>query len=243
MENDGTPSALRALTAGATREGLEACAGPFRDSTGIAVEAATTHGHLILERLLAGETGTDVVLLPRHMVETLIGKALVQPDASVVLGSIGVGAAVRAGEEAPDVSSMPALVRALFSATAILITEAPSGVHLDRLIDGLGLADVLEPRIERFDTGTMVNERLLAGSEPGEIAFGVATEILFFRDRGIAFAGPLPEEAQMRHVYMAAIMAGSAKTGAARALLDYLVSERARAAFAATGVENGETDR
>ena len=243
MENDDTPSALRVLTAGATREGLAACAGPFRALTGVAVEAATTHGHLILERLLAGEGGTDVVLLPKHMVDKLIGDRLVQPEASVVLGSIGVGAAVRVGEEVPDVSSMTALVRALFSATAILITEAPSGVHMDRLIDGLGLADVLEPRIERFDTGTMVNERLLAGSEPGEIAFGVATEILFFRDRGIAYAGPLAEEAQMRHVYMAAIMAGSPKTGAARALLDYLVSEQARVAFAATGVDQGEPDR
>ena len=243
MENDDTLSALRVLTAGATREGLAACAEPFRALTGIAVESATTHGHLILERLLSGETGTDVVLLPKHMVDKLIGDRLVQPEASVVLGSIGVGAAVRAGEELPDVSSMPGLVRALFSATAILITEAPSGVHMDRLIDGLGLAGVLEPRIERFDTGTMVNERLLAGSEPGEIAFGVATEILFFRDRGIEYAGPVPEEAQMRHVYMAAIMAGSAKTEAARALLDYLVSEQARAAFAATGVDKGETDR
>lgn len=239
MENDDTPSAPHVLTAGATREGLAACAEPFRALTGIAVEAATTHGHLILERLLSGETGTDVVLLPKHMVDKLIGDRFVQPDASAVLGSIGIGAEVRAGEELPDVSSMPALVRALFSATAILITEAPSGVHMDRLIDGLGLADVLEPRIERFDTGTMVNERLLAGSEPGEIAFGVATEILFFRDRGIVYAGPLPEDAQMRHVYMAAIMAGCLKTEAARALLDYLVSEQARAAFAATGVDQG----
>jgi molybdate transport system substrate-binding protein len=242
MENEDRPSALRVLTAGATREGLAACAVPFRARTGIAVDAATTHGHLILERLLAGETGPDVVLLPEAMVAELEGAGLVRAGDSAVLGSIGIGAAVRAGEELPEVSSMTELVRTLFSATAILITEAPSGVHMDRLMDGLGLADILEPRIERFDTGTMVNERLLAGSEPGEIAFGVATELLFFRDRGIAYAGPLPDEAQMRHVYRAAVLAGSARTAASRALLDYLVTKEARAAFAATGVDQGEDE-
>ncbi len=240
MTNGNLPSALRVLTAGATREGLAACAAPFCDRTGTALDTATAHGHLILERLLSGEADCDVVLLPRHMIDALTAGGRVRPEDFLVLGSIGIGAAVRAGEPLPDVSTLPALVRALFSAPAILLTEAPSGIHLDRLIDDLGLRDVLEPRISRFDTGTMVNERLVAGTEPGEIAFGVATEILYFRDRGVLYAGPLPEDAQMRHVYLAAILAGSPNGAAARALLDYLRTQDARAAFAETGVDLGE---
>jgi hypothetical protein len=68
---------------------------------------------------------------------------------------------------------------------------------MDRVIAELGLAQQPADRITRYDTGTMVNENLSASTEGAEISVGVATEILFFRDRGVRYAGPVPNEMQM----------------------------------------------
>ena len=232
---------LRVLTAGATREGLAACAAPFAAETGIPIATATTHGHLIRDRVLAGAAEADIVLLPADMIAGLAGRNLTAPGAAADIGTIAIGAAVRSGMPVPDVSTMEALEAALCAAGSIVLTEAPSGVHMDALIDRLGLRTALEPRIVRYDTGTMVNEHLAGSAAAAEIGFGVATEILFYRNRGVTYAGPVPEEVQMRLRYGAAALAGTGRIAEARRLLDYLATPAARRAFAETGVEQGET--
>lgn len=237
QRENGTDGALKVFTAGATREGLAACLPGFTAESRIDVDAPTNHGHLIREFAIAGETDADVVMLPSHMTDELTQRGLASAEDAITLGTIGIGAAVRTGAAHPGVSTMAALERALRAARSIVLTEAPSGKHMDALIDRLGLRAELEERITRYDTGTMVNEHLAAGPGDGEVGFGVATEILFFRDRGVDYAGPLPEEAQMRHVYRAVRLARSERIDDVRRLFEYLERPESRAAFAATGVE------
>lgn len=228
---------LRIFTAGATREGIGACIGPFTEETGIAVVCETTHGHLIRDIVIAGETDADIVALPAHMIEDLRQRGLVGSADCIDLGTIRIGAAIREGQPPPDVSTVAALRQTMIRAPSIVLTEAPSGVHLDALIDSWGLRRELEARITRYDTGTMVNEHLVQSTIDDEIAFGVATEIIFFRDRGVAYAGPLPDEVQMSHDYVAATLARTDRAEDARRLFDYLETDEARAAFARTGVD------
>lgn len=232
-----TGESLKIITAGATREGLDALVGSFRRQSGIGVDWTTDHGHNIRKYVIAGETDADMVLLPTAMVEDLRGRGLVADRFETVLGVIRVGAAVRAGQALPDVSTMDALRQTLERARSVVITEAPSGVHMQRVFAQLGLAAALEPRIVRYDTGTMVNEHLVASDAEREIAFGVATEIRFFRDKGVAYAGPIPEEVQMAAEYRAAMLSRCGKPEAARALLDFLGTPEARRAFAESGVD------
>ena len=229
---------IKAYTAGATKEGLAACAGLFEAETGIRIHSHTTHGHLIEEQVIAGEVDDDIVLLPTAMIDVLADRGLVSAQHRVALGTIKIGAAVRDGVAPPDVSTMAAFARALLGATSIVITEAPSGQHLDRVFAEMGLADKLADRITRYDMGYMVNDHLIASKTEGEIAFGVATEISFYRDRGVTYAGPLPDEIQMALDYEAAMLTGCDKPAAVEALFDYLATPAARAAFAETGVEN-----
>lgn len=228
---------LDIFTAGATREGIAACAGVFCDSTGVALDIATNHGHLIRERILAGETDADVVMLPVAWIDELAGQGLASPDIQASLGVIGVGVAVRDGVAVPDVSSLAALKQSLLDADSIVITEAPSGVHLEAVFETLGLTAALADKITRYDTGTMVNEHLVAGTSPGEIGFGVTTEIMFFRDRGVRPGGPIPDEVQMAVDYRAALLTRSDKVDEARILMAFLATPEARVAFAATGVQ------
>ena len=229
---------LKVLTAGATREGLALCAGPFARRTGIRIEADTTHGHLIERQVRAGEADHDMVLLPSAMIDTLAGLGLVVEALCVSLGRIRVGAAVRDGAAAPDVSTMDALKETLAGAGSIVLTTAPSGRHMERVIAGLGLMDALAGRIVRYDTGAMVNDHLIASGAAGEVAFGVATEISVYRDRGVTYAGPIPDAVQMALDYDAALLARSERRTEAAALLAFLASRAGRTAFARTGVEN-----
>lgn len=179
-----------------------------------------------------------MVLLPTAMIDTLADHGLVLREHRVALGTIKIGAAVRSGVPLPDVSTMAAFETALLDSTSIVITEAPSGRHLDRVFGDMRLADKLADRITRYDMGYMVNDHLIASETEGEIAFGVATEISFYRDRGVTYAGPLPDDIQMALDYEAAMLTRSEQVEAVGRLIDFLSGKEARAAFAETGVES-----
>lgn len=228
---------IRAYTAGATKEGLALCAASFEAETGIGVAARTTHGHLIEQQVIAGEAHDHILLLPTAMIDNLTARGLLAPEPRVTLGTIKIGAAVRDGVPLPDVSTMEAFEQALLAAGSIVITEAPSGRHLDRVVTELGLAEKLADRITRYDMGYMVNDHLAASDRDDEIAFGVATEFSFYRDRGVTYAGPLPDEIQMALTYEAAMLTGCKKAAEVERLFDYLAAPPVRTIFAATGVE------
>ncbi|MBT5457385.1 MAG: substrate-binding domain-containing protein [Rhodospirillaceae bacterium] len=228
---------IRAFTAGATKEGLAACAVLFEAQTGIRIESHTTHGHLIEEQIIAGNVDDDIVLLPTAMIDALAEIGLLSGEHRVALGTIKIGAAVRDGVKLPDVATMAAFEQTLLSANSIIITEAPSGRHLDRVFADMGLAETLADRIIRYDMGYMVNDHLIASETEGEIAFGVATEISFYRHRGVSYAGPLPDDIQMALDYEAAMLTRSDQSDACHRLFEYFRTKGARAAFATTGVE------
>ena len=228
---------IKAFTAGATKEGLALCAELFEAATGVRIEAHTTHGHLIEERVIAGEVDDDIVLLPTVMIDNLSARGLLATESRVTLGTIKIGAAVRNGITPPDVSTMVALKQALMAAESIVLTEAPSGQHLDRKFAEMGLTETLANRITRYDMGYMVNEHLIASTTKNEIAFGVATEISIYRDRGITYAGPLPDEIQMALEYQAAQLVSSDKVESVGQFFEFLISAKARTVFTKTGVE------
>jgi molybdate transport system substrate-binding protein len=227
---------IKAFTAGATREGLNLCAIPFTAQTGIPIEAHTNHGHMIEQEVMAGNVDDDIVLLPSAMIDELAKNKLVDSSTRTAIGTIRIGAAVREGVPTPDVLTLTSVTQTLFSAKSIVLTEAPSGVHMDRVITELGLGHKLADRITRYDTGTMVNEHLSTSRAKAEIAFGVATEILFFRDRGVCYAGPLPDEMQMALDYEAVMLKSCQKPDAVEMLFTFLKTQGSQNLFAQTGV-------
>jgi molybdate transport system substrate-binding protein len=185
---------IKALTAGATSEGLNLCAVPFTAQTGIMIEPHTNHGHIIEQEIIAGNVDDDIVLLPTAMIDELAKNKLVDSSTRTAIGTIRIGAAVREGVPTPDVSTLKSVTQTLFSAKSIILIEALRGVHMDRVITELGLGHKLADRITQYDTGTMVNEHLSTSRAKAEIAFGVATEIIFSGTR----ASAMPVRYQMK---------------------------------------------
>lgn len=234
---------LRILSAGSTLHGVRACAALAARTPGVAPEVAlggafdvaTDHGHNIRDALQRGEAGADVVLLPADMIDALAAKNLLRD--SVLLGTVGIGGAVRAGSRAPDIATMDALRAALIAADAVLLTRAPTGDHLLDVIATLGLADVVAAKLERFATSTRLNAALAQRSD-NALGFGPETEIRAGQDvaGGVVWVGDVPDEIQIALPYAAAMLTRAREIATARAFLNFLATAPAREAFAKTGV-------
>jgi molybdate transport system substrate-binding protein len=186
---------------------------------------------------MRGEADADVVALPADMIAALAAAGLADRDTTVAIGAVRIGAAVRADAPRPDVATMAALRRALLAADAVLLTLAPTGDHLARVIAQLGVADAIAGKLARFETSTLLNRHLVESAGPGAIGFGPATEIHAWCDKGVAYAGAIPDEVQVVLPYAAAMLTRTQAREAARALLAFLATPAARQHFRASGVE------
>jgi molybdate transport system substrate-binding protein len=228
---------LEVLSAGSTLHGLRPCAESFARNCGIPVYIATDHGHNIHRAALRGEADADVVVLPADMIADLAAAGLADKETTIAIGAVRIGAAVRADAPRPDCSSMDALRRALLAADAVLLTLAPTGDHLMRVIARLGLADTVAGKLKRFETSALLNRHLVESAGAGAIGFGPATEILAWRGKGVAYAGAIPDEVQVALPYAAAMLVRTRAREPARALLAFLATPAAREHFLASGVE------
>ena len=119
-------------------------------------------------------------------------------------------------------------------ARRVLITTAPSGVHMTVVIGALGLRGEVEGKLMRFDKSADINAWLAREGDADALGFGPTTEIV--GAGGVAHGGLLPHEAQMVLPYAAAATARALGDADVRTLLAALTSADARAAFEATGM-------
>jgi len=151
---------------------------------------------------------------------------------SRMLGSSGVGVAVRTGAPRPDISSLDAFKSALLSASSVAHSKVgASGLYFADVIDRLGLRTRLKKIVvvEKGPVGRVV--------AAGEAELGVQQICELAPVPGIDIIGPFPDAIQKTTVFAAGIPASTADRKSAQALLDFLVSASARAAMKAGGLE------
>ncbi|NQV57394.1 MAG: substrate-binding domain-containing protein [Rhodospirillales bacterium] len=229
--------AVQVLTAGALKEGAAKCAQEFEAANSIKIETSFTHGHDILAGIEAGDMAADILGLPDDMIGTLAAGGLIDGGTRKAIGAIRIAAAVKNGETAPGLNNMEEFGKALIGASEVILTTAPSGKYLDKIIENLGLGDALKGKTIRLGTGAEVNERLANKAPAGALAFGVSTEILYYRDRGVRCAGYLPAEIENVTLYEIALTPAGAINADARAFFNFLCGDAGRAHFLNAGVE------
>jgi molybdate transport system substrate-binding protein len=149
-----------------------------------------------------------------------------------VLGSSGIGIAVRAGVPRPDIGTVEAFNGALVAAKSVAHSHAgASGIYFADLINRLGLRSKLK-RIVVVEKGPV--GRVVAS---GDAEIGVQQICELAPVPGIDIVGPLPDAIQKITVFAAGIPAATSDRKAALALLDFLVSPPARAAMKTGGLE------
>src|SRR5687768_360514 len=99
----------------------------------------------ILPLVRRGEPADLLILTAEAMDELRAAGAVTR---SWLLGSSGVGVAVRAGEARPDISSVEALKAALLSARSVAHSKVgASGIYFSELLERLGIAARLKKRV------------------------------------------------------------------------------------------------
>jgi len=236
MNDKNDSGELNIWAAGAMLHGMRAALHGGTGKPASPVHVFTDHGHEIARRVEEGDLDADVILIPDAMIDALASAGCIDAGLPrIALGKVPIGVVLHARHDLPDVATVAALRQAIAAAEEVALTTAPSGLHLQDVFARLGILASIEKRVVRFDTISKLNAHV-AASPRFVLGFGPATEIIVWCDRGLAYAGPLPDAIQDTVSYSAAALARCRKPEAAEALLRFLQTEPTRRAFAASGV-------
>jgi molybdate transport system substrate-binding protein len=153
----------------------------------------------------------------------------------VDLAKSGVGVGVKAGAPKPDISTTEALKKTLLAAKSIGYSTGPSGVYMTGLFQRLGIADEVKPKLKQTPTGVFVGSIIASGE--AEIGFQQVSELSHFA--GVDYVGPLPADIQRFTTFASGIMTAAKEADAAKALVKFITSPNAGAAFKKRGMEPG----
>jgi molybdate transport system substrate-binding protein len=223
---------VRVLAAGAVQGAIRQLDRAFAAATGHTVDARFDTVGALREAVLAGAP-VDIVILSESGIQALAKAGKIDERPVVGLGSTAVALAVRKGATVPDVSSPDALRRSLLAAASIAHADpargATAGAHFARVLERLGIAGEVAPRVTVLPFGGDV----IAAVEQGRFAIGVSQSSEIVTQAGVTLAGPLPAPFELRTPYLAA--KGSGAGPGADAFLALLQSAKGRAALAAIG--------
>jgi molybdate transport system substrate-binding protein len=202
----------------------------FRRDTGHDVTFVFSTSPAIRSRLMAGEAA-DAVVVQLDFVEQFVKSGKVASADRPVIARVGVGLAVRADASEPDIASEETLKQVLLGADSIVFNTLASGTHFASVLDHLGIADAVGPKVVRLPPAA-VFARVLEG-KGNDVAVGTVTQIL--GTKGVKLLGRLPPSLQSYLLYTGAVMVDAKSPEAAAAFVEFLVSPSAKAAFAAAG--------
>src|SRR3569832_57445 len=137
---------IKVMSGGATKEVFLELTPAFERKTGHKVEFSFAVMSALRDRLAAGEAA-DVLVMPTNILDGYEKSGVVRGQGRGVLGLVSVSAVVRAGASTPDLSSTEAVKRTLLAARSVIFSTpgaTPSGTHLGKLIETLGIAEAMK---------------------------------------------------------------------------------------------------
>ncbi|HTP74180.1 MAG TPA: substrate-binding domain-containing protein [Burkholderiaceae bacterium] len=231
---------VRVLSAGAVEPGVRAAIARFEHASGDRVRVGFAAAPTLRERSARPDAadaadGYDLLIAPMAVLDAAAGAGVVRLE-RMVLGSVGIGVAVRPGAPVPDIATPDALKASLLAADSVVYNRASTGVLVERVVRDLGIADALAGKTTRVADGAAVMAHLLQG-HGRELGLGAITEILLHKDQGLVYVGPLPGALQSKTTYAAAVAVHAADPAAVERLWRYLGSPEGLAHFRAAGID------
>ena len=228
----GGNKTVKLLTSNSVRGVLAVLAPQFERASGYRLEVVYDPAQVMLRRIAAGEPG-DAAILGVAAIDALVEQGKIDRDSVRKLARCGVGLAVRKGAARPDVSSIDALKQTLLATPSIVFTtEGASGMHFSRVINDLGIAELVKAKAHR-QTGGLVAEVLARGEV--ELAVQQIPELLAVE--GVDLVGPLPAEVQAISTSAGGIFTDAKEREGAHAFLDFLRTPEAMRVFREKGHE------
>ena len=226
---------IRVLTAGAFKPVLLSQVAAFEQQSGHRLSVDNDTAGELLKRVRSGEA-FDLLILTQGGLEQLGRTGEVRTEGIVPLARVGIGIAVKAGQPAPDVSSVEALRKSLLATRALSYMDpaggSTSGAFLTGLFERMGIAQALRPKSVLVRAGLSA-ERLLSGE--ADIAIQQLSELIVVP--GATVIGMLPAEVQNFTVYSGAVGARSAQAAGASQLLQWLRDARLKPELESRGLQ------
>ena len=222
---------IRVWTARAIATVLAEVGPEFERSTGSRLTVTSDLSSGFARRLRLGEP-VDVIISGASSIDEWIADGRIAARTRTDLARSGIGVEVREGAAKPDISSAEAFKRALLGAKSIAYLRVGSGLHVDEVIEQLGIADAVKPKVTRPESD-IVSELVARG----EVDLGIVVITQILTTPGVAFVGPLPAGLQSHVTFTAGVSANSSTPEAATALIKFLGGTTAQAVMRRQGME------
>jgi molybdate transport system substrate-binding protein len=231
---------IKVLASGALKLALPHLIEDFQRSSHdvVTVEYGPAGG--VASRVQNGDAA-DVAIVTGPQLASLESQGKIVQGSRVDIAGIAVGVAIRKGAPRPDISTVDAFKRALLAARSIgyrdPATGSTSGIFTAHMLDELGIANQLRPKIKLDSSKGDHPEDVFQGLVRGdvEMQIGQITEIVIAP--GVELAGPLPAAIQKVTMLAAGIVATSKVPESARAFVGFLSSPSAAAVLKANGFQ------
>jgi molybdate transport system substrate-binding protein len=242
MRSGGSADAaeVRILASGSVKAAFSQLLPDFQKSSGNTATIEYGPAGAIVGRVQKDEAA-DVVIVSRSQLQKLESGSKVIPGSLVDIAGISLGVAIRKGAPKPDISTVEAFKQALLAARSIgyrdPTTGSTSGIYTAGLLERLGIAQDLKPKLRLDRSEGDVPENVFLGVAKGdvEMQIGQITEIVI--SPGVDLAGPVPAEIQNTTVMAAGIATASKAPDAAKAFISFISSPSAAAVLKATGFQ------
>jgi molybdate transport system substrate-binding protein len=228
-----TRAQLNVITSGGFAAAFQDLQPEFEKSTGIKLTvtrgASQGSGPDTIAAQLRRGFPADVVIMSREGLDDLIAEKRIVAGSDVNLGQTPLGMAVRAGAPKPDIGTVEAFKQTMLRAKSVTFPGSTTGIYMvKKLFPQLGIASEMAPKTT--STGVAA-----VAKGDAEIAVQPVSELL--HTPGTEFVGTIPKEIQYVSVFSAAMVMGSKEAKAAKQLIDFLTSDKAKLAIKATGME------
>lgn len=211
---------IHVMTGGAPKEVLGVLTPQFEKQTGHRLHFTYIVISAMQQKLSAGEK-PDMVLMPVPAIEARVKDGILRGDARAALGTVRVGLVVREGAAKPDISTLDSFKKAMLDAKSVVHSNpaaTPSGGHLAKLWEQLGIADAMKPKLT-FSNALDGGVALITKGE-AEIGLYPLSEVI--HEKGVTVVGLIPLEVQLNTVYGAAVLTANAAPDPAAAFVKFL---------------------
>jgi len=214
------------------KSALEKLGAQFERSSGHKLKLEYGTSAVLKRQIDAGQAFDLAILVPASL-DALIKEGKIAAGTRTDISRSAVGVAIRAGAAKRDVGTIDGFKRTLLEAKSISYSgEGVSGKYFTGLIDRLGIAADVKPKLRPLPGGAVV--------EPvakGEVDIAVITIANIVGVPGAEVAGLLPPELQSYTLYTAGVAAGAKNADAAKALIALLMAPETTASIVAAGME------
>ena len=210
----------------------------YKRATGQKVSIEYEESAVIRQQIVSGRVFDLAILVPQ-VIDDLIKSGQIKAGTRTDLARTSLGVGIRSGAPRGDVHTAEAVKETLLSVRSITFSKVGSATPtIEKMIEGMGIAGVINPRIVRTDLG-----RPADAVGAGKIDLVIAPAGAIVSVPGVDFLGLLPTEFQDSVVLSAGIATRSERPDRARALVEFIRGSKGSAILRVSGMEPAKTSR